>query len=87
MRAFIVTIGLALLVWLGWSASAPAQEVTTVNAVVEGNITAAEHEITEGYFAIGQETTVVAKPGSDLHSWLSRHNGQRIVIRLEPHQD
>jgi hypothetical protein len=84
VRAFIITLGLALLVWLGWSSSAPAQDVATADAVVEGNVTAAEHEINEGYFAIGQETTVVAKPGSGLHDWLSRHNGQRIVLRLEP---
>ena len=47
-------------------------------------LSAAEHEVQEGYFAVGQEVTLVAKPGSRLQGWLKRHNGQRIVIRLEP---
>jgi hypothetical protein len=87
VRAFLLALGVALFVWIGWSSPAPAQEASAVDAVVEGDVTAAEHEVSEGYFAIGQETTLVAKPGSDLHAWLSRHNGRRVVIRLESDPD
>ena len=45
-------------------------------------ISAAEHEVDEGYFALGSTLTVTAKPGTDLQRFLARHNGQSVRITL-----
>jgi hypothetical protein len=52
-------------------------------AAVVAQLTAADHEIEEGYFSIGEGATVIAKPGSDLHRWLSAHRGQKVRLRVE----
>jgi hypothetical protein len=46
-------------------------------------LTAADHEIEEGYFTLGDGTTVVARPGSELHQWLAAHRGRRVRLTLE----
>ncbi len=50
---------------------------------VAGRVSATDSEADEGYFGIGQETVVVAKPGSGAHSWLKRHVGQSVRVNLE----
>jgi hypothetical protein len=45
-------------------------------------VTAADHEVEEGYFGLGQQTMIVAKPGSDLHRWLSSHRQQKVRLTL-----
>ena len=42
--------------------------------VVVGEITAADHEVEEGYFALGQKATLIAQPGTKLHGWLATSN-------------
>jgi hypothetical protein len=51
-------------------------------AVVTAHLTSAEHETAEGYFALGQEAIVIAKPGSDLHRWLVTHRGLQVRLTL-----
>ena len=51
-------------------------------AVVTVQVTSADHELQEGYFSLGETTTVMAKPGSDLHRFLSRQRGKKIKIVL-----
>ena len=51
-------------------------------AVVTVQVTSADHELQEGYFSLGETTTVIAKPGSDLHRFLSRQRGKKIKIVL-----
>ena len=46
----------------------------------QGELRATDQEAEEGYFAVGSETMVVAKPGSALHRWLRGHVGQRVVV-------
>lgn len=50
--------------------------------VLTVQVNAADHEIQEGYFALGEQGTVMVKPGSDLQRFLSRHRGDRVKIVL-----
>src|SRR3954467_3310334 len=40
----------------------------------------ADHEQEEGYFSLGNNTTVLAKPGTDLYRFLTRQRGHKITI-------
>ena len=54
------------------------RDETTLTA----QISSAEHETEEGYFSLGSDTTVVAKPGSELQRYLARQNGKKVRITL-----
>jgi hypothetical protein len=45
-------------------------------------VSSAEHESDEGYFSLGKDATVMAKPGSDLHRFLTRQNGRQVRVTL-----
>jgi hypothetical protein len=49
---------------------------------VTAQVTSSEHEVQEGYFSLGDNVTVMAKPGSDLYRFLSRQRGRKIKIQL-----
>ena len=51
-------------------------------AVITAQISSADHELQEGYFSLGETTTVVAKPGSDLFKFLSRQRGRKVKVVL-----
>ena len=51
-------------------------------AAVVAHLTAADHEVEEGYFSLGDGTTVVARPGSELHRWLTSHRGQKVRLMI-----
>jgi hypothetical protein len=57
--------------------------VARTATVVTGELNASEHEADEGYFAVGHDTMLVTRPGSELHSWLRSNNGRRITITIE----
>jgi hypothetical protein len=59
----------------GWASS--RDEATIVVGVGS-----ADHEMVEGYFSLGDDVTVMAKPGSSLHRFLARHRGRTIRITL-----
>ena len=42
----------------------------------------ADHETDEGYFSLGPETTVIAKPGGELFQFLSRQKGHRVRVTV-----
>ena len=52
--------------------------------VINVEVNSADHELQEGYFALGEQGTVLAKPGSALFSFLSRQRGQKVKIVLTP---
>ena len=56
-------------------------------AVVTVQVTSADHEADEGYFSLGEQGTVVVKPGSDLFRFLNRHRGQKVRIVLTQSAD
>ena len=68
-----------LLVGVGLGRAAEAGNDETIITV---QVSSADHEIEEGYFALGEQATVLAKPGSDLFRFLSRQRGQRVRIVL-----
>jgi hypothetical protein len=43
-------------------------------------VSSADHEQQEGYFSLGDNATVLAKPGSELFRFLSRQRGRKIKI-------
>ena len=51
-------------------------------AVLTVQVTAADHEVEEGYFSLGDTATIMAKPGSELHRFLTRQRGQKVKITL-----
>jgi ABC-type anion transport system duplicated permease subunit len=86
MRTLMVSWILFALLLVGLSATVGSSDETTLVA----DLTAADHEVDEGYFALGQKTTVVAQPGSPLHAWLSSHRGQRVRVLIttaDPNSD
>jgi hypothetical protein len=52
--------------------------------VFTAKVTSADHETDEGYFSLGKDATVLAKPGTDLHRFLARQNGREVRITLTP---
>ena len=67
----LVLVGLSV----GWAAD---RDETTVTV----QVSAADHEIQEGYFTLGDSVTVMVKPGSDLYRFLSRQRGRKVKILL-----
>ena len=51
-------------------------------AVVTVTVTSADHELQEGYFSLGESTTIMVKPGTDLFRFLARHRNRTITITL-----
>ncbi len=51
-------------------------------AVVTAKVTSADHEVQEGYFSLGDNVTVIAKPGTDLYRFLSRQRGHKVKVQL-----
>jgi hypothetical protein len=45
-------------------------------------VSSADHETQEGYFTLGDNLTVMVKPGSDVHRFLTRQRGQKVKITL-----
>lgn len=51
---------------------------------LRGHLSANDTEMQEGYFAIAQDTVLMVRPGSELHQWLKRHQGQPVRVLIEP---
>ena len=45
-------------------------------------VNSADHEVQEGYFALGEQATVMVKPDSDLYKFLHRQHGKKVKIVL-----
>ena len=54
----------------------------TDEAVLTAKVSSADHETDEGYFSLGKDTTLLVKPGTDLHRFLARENGRLVKITL-----
>ena len=72
-----VTLALILMLALTVGRASDRDE-----AVLTVQVTSADHELQEGYFSLGESATVIAKPGSDLHKFLSRQRGRKIKVVL-----
>lgn len=78
MRRLMVLVTLMGMLLLGFGVA--AQEGFSLT----GRLSATDQEADEGYFAIDQQTMIVAKPGSDLHAFLRGQVGRRVRITIEP---
>lgn len=78
MRPFLVLIALAGMLVSGLAFA--AQQGFSLS----GRLGATDQEAQEGYFAIDNQTMIVVKPGSDLHSYLRARVGQRVRVTIEP---
>ena len=74
---------------VGWMVAAALLLGMSIGRAADGDETAftvrvssADHETDEGYFSLGKDATVMAKPGTDLHRFLSRQNGRDVRITL-----
>ena len=74
---------------IGWMVVAALLLGITLGLAADGNettmtvqVSSAEHETDEGYFGLGKDAAVMAKPGTELHRFLSRQNGRQVRITL-----
>ena len=65
----------ALLLGLSVGRAADRDETS-----LTAQISSAEHETEEGYFSLGSDATVVAKPGTELQRFLARQNGKKVRV-------
>jgi hypothetical protein len=79
VRNGLVAAAVAALVLIGYGIGRANDEDQTVVTV---KVTSAEHEMMEGYFSLGENTTVMVKPGSELFRFLSRHRNRTVTITL-----
>ena len=77
-RATAVWMTLALVLAALSVGLATGRDETTVTV----QVSAADHELQEGYFTLGDSVTVMVKPGSDLHRFLARQRGRKVRISL-----
>ena len=54
----------------------------TDETIITVEVSSADHELQEGYFALGEQGSVMARPGSDLFTFLHRQRGQKVRIVL-----
>ena len=79
MRRVSVMVLAAMLVLAGYGLGRASDKD---QAVVTVKVTSADHEVQEGYFSLGEATTVMVKPGTDLYQFLARHRDRTITVTL-----
>ena len=74
---------------IGWMVVAALLLGMSIGRAADGNettmtvqVSSAEHETDEGYFSLGKDATVMAKPGTALHQFLARQNGRQVRVTL-----
>lgn len=50
--------------------------------IVTVQVTSADHELAEGYFALGDSASVMARSDTDLYRFLARQRGRQVKILL-----
>jgi hypothetical protein len=61
---------------------AAAAQTRSEDTTVVADLTAADHEVAEGYFALGQKASLIAPPGTPLHDWLNENRGRRVRVHI-----
>jgi hypothetical protein len=72
-----VAVGLALTTGVAIGRASDRDET-----VLTAQVSSADHETDEGYFSLGADATVIAKPGSSLFQFLARHKGRRVSMSV-----
>ena len=79
MRKAMIGWMVVAAVLLGMSIGRAAdKDETTFTA----QVSSADHETDEGYFSLGADATVMAKPGTDLQRFLARQKGRKVRVTL-----
>jgi len=76
LMAALITLALMFAAFAVGQASNRDETVLTVQ------VSAADHELLEGYFTLGDSATVMVKRGSDLYSFLTRQRGRKVKLVL-----
>ena len=50
--------------------------------VMTVQVSSSDHEMVEGYFTLGENATVMVKPGSELYKFLSRQRGRKVKVTI-----
>jgi len=79
VRILLAAIVTLALVVVGLSVGLANDRDETIMTV---QVSSAEHEMIEGYFTLGENATVMVKPGSDLYKFLARQRGRKVKITL-----
>lgn len=77
-NAMAAWMALALIL-LGFSLGR-ASDIDETTVTVQ--VSSADHELQQGYFTLGESVTVMVKPGSDLHRFLTRQRGRKVKVVL-----
>jgi len=77
------TISFVVGLVLGAALVSPLLAQAREYVFISGIVSSADHELQEGYVNIGNETTVIAKPGSDLHRLFVRYRGKMVYVTVE----
>ena len=77
-----MTAWMALALLLVGISIGRAAEREKDETIVTVQVSSADHELQEGYFALGEQATVLVKPGSSLYQFLSRQRGRKVRIVL-----
>jgi hypothetical protein len=72
----VVLVALLFAAFIVGRASEPEETAITVL------VTSADHEIEEGYFSLGDNATLMVKPGTDFYRFLANRKGRQIRITL-----
>ena len=67
----------ALLIGLSLGRAADTKETP-----LTVQVSSADHETEEGYFSLGKDATVIAKPGTDLYQFLARQKGRQVRVTM-----
>lgn len=72
----------ALFIRLTIGGFAVGRASNTDEAIITVQVTSAPHEALEGYFSLGDDTTLMVKPGTPLYHFLNNRLGQKITIKM-----
>jgi hypothetical protein len=78
-RKVVTVVVLMALLLAGFIVGRASERQETVITV---QVTSADHEVEEGYFSLGDSATLIVKPGSDFHRFLTNRRGHRITVTL-----
>ena len=79
MRKLLLTGTTLALVLVGFTPGVANDRDETTMTV---QVSSADHELLEGYFTLGDNATVMVKPGSDLFKFLARQRGRKVKVVL-----
>jgi hypothetical protein len=77
-HAMVAWVALALVL-VGLSIGRAADRDETI---LTAQVSSSDHELQQGYFTLGDSVTVMVRPGSDLHRFLTRQRGRKVKISL-----